>query len=239
MNIERRFTDREVRLETREGDMPPKIVGYGAVFNSRSEDLGGFTEIIAPGAFDSVLDDDVRGLFNHDENIVLGRTVSGTMNLSVDETGLRYEIIPPDTQLVRDMVISPMKRGDVSQSSFGFFVEDDEWKEESVGVITRTITKVGRLLDVSPVTYPAYPDTKVAMRKLTEFVQDENKIEIPDEDVVEMLAAARSIISGTSSHNHRALLAVIEKAQAEIVEMRTIAKRHKQALEIFQRFNQQ
>ncbi|WP_220458146.1 HK97 family phage prohead protease [Vibrio diabolicus] len=144
----------EIKVEKREDGEGPRIVGYAAKFNTRSNNLGGFVEVIAPGAFDDVLDDDVRALFNHDRNFVLGRTKAGTLTLTVDEVGLRYEITPPDTQTVRDMVIEPMDRGDVSQSSFAFRLPSDgyRWDEDDDGVYVRTITRVSKLLDVSPVT---------------------------------------------------------------------------------------
>ncbi|CAM8525464.1 HK97 family phage prohead protease [Enterobacter kobei] len=81
----------EVRAE-QQGEQPMRIIGYGSVFNSRSEPLWGFREIIKPGAFDDVLGDDIRGLFNHDPNFILGRSTSGTLNVSVDDKGLRYDI---------------------------------------------------------------------------------------------------------------------------------------------------
>ncbi len=109
----------EVRAEQRT-DEPTRILGYGSVFNSRSEPLWGFREIIKPGAFDDVLNDDVRGLFNHDPNFILGRSAAGTLSLSVDERGLRYDITAPDTQTIRDLVLAPMMRGDINQSSFAF-----------------------------------------------------------------------------------------------------------------------
>ncbi len=166
MEIERRFFESEVRaLEDTN-----KIKGYGAVFGKRSEDLGGFQETIAKGAFDGRLDDDVRGLFNHDANIVLGRTKSGTLKLSIDENGLGYEIDCPDTQVARDLKTS-IQRGDVDQSSFAFTVDDDEFTEVD-GVIIRTITKVKRLYDVSPVTYPAYPDASAGVRSLEKFLEN-------------------------------------------------------------------
>lgn len=171
MNIERRFYAQPIEVRAATDAEPAKIVGYGAVFDSRSENLGGFTEIIEKGAFDNVLNDDVRGLFNHDPNFVLGRNSSGTMKLSIDETGLRYEIMPPDTQIVRDLVIEPMTRGDVSGSSFGFIVDEDEWSEDDDGAVTRTIKTIRALMDVGPVTFPAYPDTGAAMRSLNEFRQ--------------------------------------------------------------------
>jgi len=170
--LERRYNTQVIEL--RESGDPadnPKLAaaGYGSVFNAASSDLGGFTEVVAPSAFDEVLNDDVRGLFNHDPNFVLGRTTAGTLKLDVDDTGLRYEIDLPDTQTVRDLVVEPMRRGDITGSSFGFMVDEDEWIERDDGKIVRTINKVGKLLDVSPVTYPAYPDTSAAMRSLNAF----------------------------------------------------------------------
>lgn len=140
-----------------------KIVGYAAVFNRRSQDLGGFVEVIRPGAFtEAIQTDDVRGLWNHDANFVLGRNKSGTLRLVEDDIGLRYEIDAPDTQTIRDLVMAPMERGDVDQSSFGFMTVSDEWRHED-GQLVRELIKCG-LFDVSPVTYPAYLDTKSAVR---------------------------------------------------------------------------
>ncbi|WP_016854783.1 HK97 family phage prohead protease [Halomonas smyrnensis] len=167
--VEKRALAAEVRAEEGEEGQPARIVGHGAVFNKRSEMIMGmFKEEIAPGAFDDVLGDDVRALFNHDANFVLGRTRSQTLELSVDAEGLRYEITPPDTQSVRDLVLAPLSRGDITGSSFAFRVapDGDEWREEDDGLIVRTITRFSRLLDVSPVTYPAYPDAGAAARSL-------------------------------------------------------------------------
>ena len=165
---EKRALACEVRAEIEEGQ-PARIIGHGAVFNKRSEMIMGmFKEEIAPGAFDDVLGDDVRALFNHDANFVLGRTRSSTLALSIDAEGLRYEIPPPDTQTVRDLVLAPLSRGDITGSSFAFRVanDGDEWREDEDGLIVRTINRFSRLLDVSPVTYPAYPDAGAAARSL-------------------------------------------------------------------------
>lgn len=150
------------------------IAGYGAVFNARSLllfDL--FVEEIAPGAFDDVLNDDVRALFNHDRNFVLGRTTSGTLQLEADTRGLSYIITPPDTQTVRDLVLTPIARGDVTGSSFGFRVADDgdEWRQEG-DLVIRTIHRFSRLIDISPVTYPAYEGTHVAQRSLDAWKEE-------------------------------------------------------------------
>ncbi|AKJ41548.1 HK97 family phage prohead protease [Pragia fontium] len=157
----------EVRAEQRDAE-PTQIIGYGSVFNSRSEPMWGFREIIKPGAFDDVLNDDVRGLFNHDPNFILGRSSAKTLSLSVDEHGLRYDITAPDTQTIRDLVIAPMLRGDINQSSFGFRVahDGDHWYEDDEGIVIREITKFSRLFDVSPVTYPAYQDADSGVRSM-------------------------------------------------------------------------
>lgn len=162
--IETRFMPMEVRLVEKDGK--PTIVGHGAVFNDLSVSLGGFREKIAPGTFARALREkqDVRALFNHDRNIVLGRTSSGTLTLREDERGLLYEITPPDTQLVRDMVLEPIRRGDVSGNSFSFLARRDLWEEGESQTI-RTLLDVD-IMDIGPVTFPAYPTTDVALRSL-------------------------------------------------------------------------
>ncbi len=147
----------------------PKIVGYAAVFNSFSEDLGGFREIIRPGAFANALKEnqDVRALVNHDPSLLLGRTKAGTLKLSEDTRGLRVEIYPPETTAGKDNVES-IRRGDIDGMSFGFEVRGggkaQVWREEN-GKTIRELHDLN-LFDVSPVTYPAYPATTVAVRSL-------------------------------------------------------------------------
>jgi len=161
----------ELRVK-RNGDELPKIEGYAAVFNKNSEDMG-FIERIAPGAFKNALKtSDVRALFNHDSNIILGRKSSGTLELKEDKKGLFMSVTPPDTQLVRDMVLSPIERGDVTQQSFGFTVQSDDWDYRDNEPSIRTITEIRELFDVSPVTFPAYPDTAVALRSLDNIKKD-------------------------------------------------------------------
>ena len=164
---------RETRLgtlEVRNDDGENRLSGYAAVFDQLSENLGGFREKIAPGAFDKVLKDDVRALFNHEPNLILGRTRANTLKLEIDATGLHYRIDPPDTQYARDLTES-IKRGDITQSSFAFRVEDDHWNEDDDGRLIRTIKQFKRLYDISPVTYPAYPDTTVAARSMDRYKQ--------------------------------------------------------------------
>lgn len=163
METERRaYCLQELRADVEPGQAP-MIRGYAAVFDQLSEELGGFREKIQRGAFAANLAGaDVRALFNHDPNLVLGRTKSGTLRLQEDIHGLRIEIDPPDTQAARDLMTS-MQRGDIDQMSFGFQVIRDHWETDPEGKVTRTLLDV-RLFDVSPVTYPAYPQTQVGVR---------------------------------------------------------------------------
>jgi HK97 family phage prohead protease len=169
-------TNKETRTfksqELRANAESRRVEGYAALFGSESDVLGWFVEEIAPGAFDDVLSDDVRALYNHDENLILARTASGTLELSIDERGLRYAFDAPNTTAGNDLLES-IKRGDISQSSFGFRVRDDKWENmemdqngKKMTKTKRTIMKVERLFDVSPVTFPAYPDTDVARRSM-------------------------------------------------------------------------
>lgn len=145
---------REFRMEEveREGRT---IRGYAAVYNSDSEWMGGFYEQIERGAFDDVMNDDTRAYFNHDESLLLGRVSSGTLRIGTDARGLYYEVDLPNTSYANDL-IELMKRGDVNQSSFAFLIDRDRWEERD-GKTYRIIEKVSRLLDVSPVSQPAYP----------------------------------------------------------------------------------
>ena len=174
--IERRFIPNgaaEIRLVKKE-DEPTKIVGYFAKFNSLSENLGGFSEIIEPGFFrDALKNSDTVDLLNHDSNYVLGRTSAGTLRLIEDKVGLRYECDAPDTQIIKDLVISPIERGDITGNSFGFTLngDGDTWEEDDDGRVIRTLKAGGckDLFDGSQVTFPAYPDTDVALRSLDNF----------------------------------------------------------------------
>ena len=166
-DMEKRFYDIKLEKRSKDGKANPVVVGHAAVFNTLNEDQGGFQERIDKNAFDDVLENDVRAFFNHDPNHLLARTSSGTLKLSVDEKGLKYEFSVPDTTSGRDLLVS-MERGDISQSSFAFTIDDDSWDQEN-GVDIRTIKKVKRLYDVSPVSIPAYPganDLAVAQRGL-------------------------------------------------------------------------
>ena len=181
INMEKETRVFDIELETRKIDdntEEKKLVGYAARFNKLSEDLGGFREKINPGAFaDSIVSDDVRALFNHDKNYVLGRSSAGTLELSEDSKGLRMSCSPPDAQWARDL-ISSVNRGDISQMSFGFQTLDDKWEKKD-GNNIRTLAKC-KLFDVSVVTFPAYPDTSVGLRSLEQWEKRDEETN-PDE----------------------------------------------------------
>lgn len=151
--------------ETAAGEKRTLFVGHAAVFNKLSDDLGGFREKIDPGAFADALDGDVRCLLNHDANLLLGRTTSGTLRLSEDKKGLAVENDLPDTSYARDLEVL-LERRDLTQMSFGFRVakDGDSWETGKDGVPIRTLHKV-ELFDVSPVSFPAYPQTTADVRK--------------------------------------------------------------------------
>ena len=161
--LERRYIPAtELRVVNERGQK--KICGYAAKFNSDSLDLGGFIESIAPGAFKRSLAGgaDVRALVDHDPSKILGRTKSGTLRLAEDANGLHCEITPPDTMAARDVMAS-IERGDIDGMSFGFTVPEggDSW-DYGQSPARRTLRDVD-VFDVSAVTFPAYPDTSVAL----------------------------------------------------------------------------
>lgn len=155
----------EVRATSSDGRI---IEGYAAVFDMPSEDLGGFREIVQPGAFRRALErSDIRCLVNHHADKVLGRTRSGTLSVWEDTRGLHYRVQLPDTTLgneVRELV----RRGDLSQSSFSFTVAPDgeRWHTDSAGRQTRTLVDVAEVYDLGPCTFPAYNATSVSARAL-------------------------------------------------------------------------
>src|SRR5437763_635886 len=162
------LTNCEVR--SAEGDAPATFSGYAAVFNELSVNLGGFRERIQPGCFRNAVDEgqDVRFLINHDANLLLGRTKSGTVTLTEDEVGLRVVCDLPNTTFANDLAES-MRRGDIDQMSFGFTTVADAWdvKDDETGLPIRELVRAN-LFDVSVVAYPAYPDTTAEIRSIIE-----------------------------------------------------------------------
>lgn len=155
-------------LSKRDENESNLISGYAAVFNSPTTIGDWFTETISPGAFSRAISEkvDVRALFNHDWNNVLGRIQNGTLRLSEDERGLKFEVDLPNTSLGRDLAES-LSRGDINQCSFGFIPSVEEW-DYSVEPAKRTIMEV-ELLEISVVSIPAYEDTEVSLVRSKEI----------------------------------------------------------------------
>lgn len=193
--VETRHIPTEFRVEKKE--KRTVITGYSAVFNKDSEDMG-FVERIAPGAFtDALKGSDIRALFNHNPDFVLGRQRSGTLRMSQDDKGLLMELDPPDTSLGRDLM-TLIERGDIGEQSFSFIVEEERWENiapDSKKTPKRTIVKVKEVRDVGPVTFPAYrpTDVSVALRSL-EQARGEAKDE-PSEQIEIVLDSEKYVFT--------------------------------------------
>jgi len=161
------------KFEIRAKDDGAKTIGgYAVVFDRLSVMMYGFRERIKPGAFANSMGDDIRALWQHDTAQVLGRTRAGSLRVWEDETGVGFEVDVPDTQTGRDAV-TLIERGDVDQMSFGFSVlpEGDDWIEDDDGQLVREVRNA-KLYEVSPVTFPAYPDsTAEIVRSAPEWVR--------------------------------------------------------------------
>lgn len=163
------------------------LSGYAAVFNSESKDLGGFTEMISPTAFEGVIErSDVFAVLDHDRNKVLARSKmgKGSLELNIDQKGLQFRFESPDTTLGND-VLSMVKRGDLTDASFCFTVEDESWQKREDGSYLRTINKIGDLFDVAICYNGAYAEsyTEVALRSLDKFKEELRAAkEVEDED---------------------------------------------------------
>lgn len=167
--IERRETRGTVQLRAA-GPKGAKAGGYALMFNKRSSNLGGFVEQVAPSFVDETLSKglDVLGRYQHDSNMLIGRTTSGTLRLAKDGVGMDYEADLPDTTYARDLQ-TLLERGDVTGSSFAFrlSVEGDSWGFTESGFPERTLLN-GIIVDVAPVVTPAYPDATAGLRSLAE-----------------------------------------------------------------------
>jgi len=157
---ERRFTAVPVELRAKD---KLRIGGYAAIFDRPSQNLGGFVEEVTPGFFNDSRSrgwPDVLARYNHDDNMLLGTTGGGTLRLSIDDTGLLYEV---DLPAARADLAELVERGDVRKSSFAFFTLEDSWSTTDQGFPLRSLVS-GQLVDVAPVNSPAYNDTTVGKR---------------------------------------------------------------------------
>ena len=184
-DLEQRYTSGVV--EVREAPGAKRVGGYAAKFNTKSQNLGGFVERIAPGFFDKSAADGWPGVmarYNHDDNFLLGTTRGSTLRLVIDGTGLDYEADLPNTRAAQD-VFELVARGDVAHSSFAFYTFEDDWALDEHGFPMRTLVS-GRLVDVAPVNSPAYLDTSTGLRSLAAS----REVEVSD---VERLARSNDL----------------------------------------------
>lgn len=161
----------EQELEIREATEaePATISGYAIRFNTVTEIGGYFRELVRPEAVkEGIQGADIRALWNHNSDMPLGRTKNGTLSLEKDSQGLRFTVTPPDTSWGRDALES-VKRGDVSGMSFGFYTNKERWTEEKDKTPLRELLDI-ELLEVSPVTFPAYPTTTAQARSAEDIM---------------------------------------------------------------------
>mgnify|MGYP002355531390 CR=1 FL=1 len=166
-DLERRYT--AVPVELRAAQEQRTINGYAAVFNRESSNLGGFVEVVDARAFNKSRGDgwpDVIARYNHDDNMLLGTVAGGTLRLLLDDTGLMYDVDPPQA---RADILELVSRGDVRKSSFAFRTVEDDWGMTDQGFPKRTLV-AAQLVDVAPVNIPAYPDSSAGLRSLAAHV---------------------------------------------------------------------
>lgn len=181
MKQEKRTYTGTVNYRAAGDGMPSEVGGIAAVVNSVT-DLGYFEEVITTGAFDNALsqDYDIRCLFNHEAELILGRTKANTCKVFVNADGnLEYTWVPDYENPTHVSVVRSIMRGDITQSSFAFTIKEQTWSESTkYGTMgKRTIKVIDQLFDVSPVTYPAYEDTEADARSIAQMRDQEMEIE--------------------------------------------------------------
>ena len=191
------------------------VDGYAIVFNSLSENLGGFREKVVPEAVNGVIEQsDVMAVLNHDSSrgiLARSRYGKGTLSLVADEKGLRYTFDAPHTAL-GDECLEYLRRGDINQSSFAFTVAEDAWEKQADGTYIRTIKRFERLYDVSPVFTPAYAETSVSCRSFEEFKAEEERL------AAEAKAEEERRIAEEEAEKERREQEEAEKEEAERME---------------------
>jgi len=189
MKQERRTITGTVHARAIGDGMPKEIGGIAAVVNSVT-DLGYFEEVITPGAFDYALsrEYDIRCLFNHEAELILGRTKADTCNVFVNADGnLEYTWIPDYENPTHMSVVRSIMRGDITQSSFAFTIKEQTWTDSTkYGTMgKRTITMIDELFDVSPVTYPAYSETEADARSIIKMRDEELQIQAAEQSQID------------------------------------------------------
>jgi HK97 family phage prohead protease len=189
MKQERRTITGTVHARAIGDGMPKEIGGIAAVVNSVT-DLGYFEEVITPGAFDYALsrEYDIRCLFNHEAELILGRTKADTCKVFVNSDGnLEYTWIPDYENPTHMSVVRSIMRGDITQSSFAFTIKEQTWTDSTkYGTMgKRTITMIDELFDVSPVTYPAYSETEADARSIIKMRDEELQIKAAEQSQID------------------------------------------------------
>lgn len=187
-NIETRVIPTTVEIREEDDSNKVYVEGYALKFNQRSNNMGGWFEVIKPESLneDVLANSDVRALINHNENQILGRSSKGTLELSIDETGLKYRFeLNTNLSYAKDLLIN-LREGNIDQSSFAFTIspEGEQWVIDTDDSIVRNITSISRLYDVSPVTYPAYENSNVgvAERSFLKFKKELEDEKTKDEE---------------------------------------------------------
>lgn len=228
LGYERRSYPAEELRIIKSDDAQTKLRWYPAVFNTLSEDLMGFRERIAHGAFrKTIAENDIRALFNHDPNFVLGRNTNKTLMLEEDRKGLLAEVTLPNTSYARDL-LEVVERGDISGGSFGFIPIREKWLNSEDGSLVRELREV-KLYDVSPVTFPAYPATEgVSVRSLLRGTGFEI------EEVIRPFLLLRAG-SPPAADERRKIQGLIEKFQTLLVSAPPEKDWHPQPLSLWKR----
>ena len=208
------YSKHDTTLETREENGERIIEGYAAKYETETN-IGPFMESISRGAFDNVLENDVRALINHDPSLVLGRTSAGTLELTSDDVGLKYRVKLGNQQYATDLYES-IQRGDISQSSFAFTIKDQTWSEDRS---SRKVNEVAQLLDVSPVTYPAYKEATVVAREEEEEAKEIRTAEVKPSEKIKSKSKNKKMnlneMKALRSKNYEEHVSLIENTETE------------------------
>lgn len=208
------YSKHDSTLQTREENGERIIEGYAAKYETETN-IGPFMESISRGAFDNVLENDVRALINHDPSLVIGRVSAGTLELSSDDVGLKYRVKLGNQQYATDLYES-IQRGDISQSSFAFTIKDQTWSEDRS---SRKVNEVAQLLDVSPVTYPAYKEATVVAREEEEEAKEIRTAEVKPSEKIKSKNKNKKMnlneMKALRSKNYEEHVSLIENTETE------------------------